>query len=385
MSDSQLQQSNLSQPLAVESFGSLLIPDLCTSTYAFLSVYREGISRSAPSDRVDALTRFTVEAITANKSTKFYEHELLSIVVRDKNTTRKEPYIFFLERNGSFQVPARAAKPDLQITTSATSTSSLTSTSSSIGTAALAFKSVGSLFKGGQQQATSVFEQVPLLHFNEDESLPPPPACASSASPPPSSLSPPSHILSKKTSQNSFLEILFLASTRAAQCSTSSLDCMAEDRILGRNMFVKEDADRAGVSGLREIGLVMGQSLPIDLSLFELGILIFLIEVTHSEAPIDQSLFKLGILIDVIHNEAPTYSLLQCQCYWFVATIRYVVFLLYGDALESKKSGQRAPSAYLPSLAGKWKNMQVPDPKDDVLRRIVVRYAERYEEEFSMV
>ena len=108
----------------------------------------------------------------------------------------------------------------------------------------------------------------------------------------------------------------------------SSLDCMAKDRILGRNMFVKADTDGTGVSGLREIGLVTGQSLPIDLSLFELGILIFLIDVIHSEAPIDLSLFELGILIDIIHNEASTYSLLQCQCYWFVATICYIVYLL---------------------------------------------------------
>jgi hypothetical protein len=122
-------------------------------------------------------------------------------------------------------------------------------------------------------------------------------------------------------------------------------------------MFVKEEA-----SGLREIGLVTGQSSPVDLSLFELG-----------------------ILIDTINKEAPTYSLLQRQCYWYVAAIRYVVLILYGDKLATKKANTLVPSEYLPNLTGKWKNIPVPDPKDDVIRRVVVRFVERHEQEFFKV
>jgi len=71
----------MSEP-SCDAFRSLLLPDLCTSTDAFLSVYREGISRST--NPVDALTRFQVGPMAVNKEKlKLLEHELMSFKVDD--------------------------------------------------------------------------------------------------------------------------------------------------------------------------------------------------------------------------------------------------------------------------------------------------------------
>ena len=68
--------------------------------------------------------------------------------------------------------------------------------------------------------------------------------------------------------------------------SSMSFDSVAEDRILGRGMFVKD----SNVGIHREIGLIVGQVVPVGLSLFELG-----------------------IIVDVIHNEEPDYSIFKNQ------------------------------------------------------------------------
>ena len=85
------------QNIISESFSSLLAPDLCTNTDAFLSIYRDGISQSDDSKCIPALTRFRVEAITVGKSSQSWEHELLSMAVLDTATC--QPYTFFIKCN----------------------------------------------------------------------------------------------------------------------------------------------------------------------------------------------------------------------------------------------------------------------------------------------
>src|SRR5882762_2256455 len=85
---------------AGESFTSLLAPDLCTNTDAFLTVYRDGIRRSKESERIPALTRFIVVSIHVHKcQQRLSEHEFASVVVIDKTTNEK--YNFCVERNTS--------------------------------------------------------------------------------------------------------------------------------------------------------------------------------------------------------------------------------------------------------------------------------------------
>ena len=84
----------------IDSFTSLLLPDLCANTDAFLSVYREGILLSIKSERIPALTRFTVESINVHKcQQRLSEHEFASLVVMDKTTGEK--YHFYIERSTS--------------------------------------------------------------------------------------------------------------------------------------------------------------------------------------------------------------------------------------------------------------------------------------------
>jgi hypothetical protein len=83
------------------SFASLLEPNLCTNTSAFLSVYRDGITQST--NPFTALTRFTVEFVSVNKTEGVYEHEYISVVVRDGETDKLHD--FFIERQAS-QAPA---------------------------------------------------------------------------------------------------------------------------------------------------------------------------------------------------------------------------------------------------------------------------------------
>ena len=312
------------QNIESESFSSLLAPDLCTNTDAFLSVYRDGISQSDDSKRIPALTRFQVEAITVSKISQSWEHELLSAAVLD--TATHQPYTFFIERNAS---PPRS---DPQ----ASSSSSTLPVE---------------LIAGTSLPALSVDLDIPLARLSNDTNSLGSPSSPSSPSPSTSSASLLPRLQSY-ASQYKLREKFSLSSTRAAHTSSASLNCVAEDHILGRGMRVGE------------IGRVARQIKPTNLSLFELG-----------------------ILADVIHDEAPVYSLLQNQCYWFAGTLCDAVVLLYGDELCSPLTdgAQLGPSCYLPKLAGRWKNMLIIEPKSDVLARVLVKFVQRQEEEFSKV
>ena len=107
-------------------------------------------------------------------------------------------------------------------------------------------------------------------------------------------------------------------------------------------------------------------------------------QVVRQIQPINLSLFELGILADVVHNEDPDYSLLKSQCYWFLHLIFEVVILLYGDNLNTAPDSV-TPVDYLPNLAGRWKNQLIIAPKDEILRKVATKFLERREEEFSRV
>jgi hypothetical protein len=312
-----------------ECFSSLLAPDLCTNTDAFLTVYRDGISQSRDSDRVAALTRFMVVSITGNKLTNtLYQHELLSVVVHDKE--KNQNHNFFIERN------AASRSPDLHVRAS---------TSKSIG------KSVG------RKPASTT--EVPLLKLNSyDKQTHEHASPTSSSSSSSVSLLPPSH-LSTRTSQHSLHEMFTLSSTRVVHSSSTSLAnvLVAEDRILGGGVFVKDSPKGKIVGG--EIGQVIDEILPINLSLFELG-----------------------ILVDVIHNEAPNYSLLT-QCYWFRTIIFNIILLLYRNGLED--AAGLGPEDYLARLGNRWNGNLVSVVTEEELNRVEESFKDRKRVEFLKV
>jgi hypothetical protein len=262
---------------STESFASLLLSDLCTNTNAFLTVYRDGISQSP--DRLAALARFQVTYMTINKSKReVFEHELISAKVFDNQ--KKKTYDFFIKRNASKRRPHLALP--------VTHPKLYTSIDCTVGSVTQVVGDPGPT--SGQPTATSEYH--PLIPLDETPHLP-------STSIP--------QFNTSHCSQHSLLKKITLGSTEALYSSITSLDCIAEDRILGRGKFVTDDYQigglREGGKPIQEIGLVIRQLQPIDLSLYELG-----------------------ILVDVIHKEAPEYSLLRNQCYWFTNTsLRYTV------------------------------------------------------------
>jgi hypothetical protein len=288
---------NRHSPAQMDSFAPLLVPDFCTDTGAFLAVYRDGIARS--SDPVSSLTRFRVQNITGNKTRTFSEHEHLSVAVEDLQT--KQTYNFYIERSSSNR-PSNS---------SPSSTPSPAPTPPQASTVSLA--SVGA-------------EDYPLLPLNPPSSLPQP---------------------TDATPRHSFAQRVTLKSAGSLNYSSSSLDGVAADRILGSAMMDTR------------IGQIILQIKPIELSLFELG-----------------------ILVDVVHNEAPDYSVLQNQCYWFMSTIIEVIISKYGDTLREEA---QAPGEYLPKTAGTWRGLQIAAPKEGLLEKVGQRFSVRKEEEFKVV
>ena len=288
----------MSEP-PTDSFQSLLRSDLCTSMDAFLSVYREGISRSP--DPIAALTRFTVGPMTVNKGKKGFlelEHELLSFKVEDNKTKSddnktKLVYDFFIERNGSNPRALPASTRPLGATVSIVSTSAVGSTAVVSTSSTVALESVAHAVHrrtSGQETATATPSEVhPLLPLNET-------LTSSVPSTPTSSVSHRLPSMQSNTSQHSFREKLTLASAQALHSSSKSLTSVAEDRILGRGQFVTDGQAIEGIldagEPIREIGRVVRQIKPQDLYFYELG-----------------------LLVDVVHNEAPDYDLLERQCY----------------------------------------------------------------------
>ena len=348
-----------------DSFHSLLRSDLCVSTDAFLSVYREGISRSL--DPVAALTRFMVGPMTVNKGKKAVlesEHELVSFKVDDCQTY--VAYDFFIERNASKpqMLPASTCPlGSLPATVSIGSTSAAGSTAIASTSYTVALESIERVAHhqtSGQQMATTTPPEAhPLLPLNET-------LTSSVPLTPTSSVSHHLPSMQSNASQHSFREKFTLASAQTLRSSATSLTSVAEDRILGRGKFVTDSQAFEGIlvagEPIREIGRVVRQIKPKDLSFYELG-----------------------LIVDTVHEEAPDYHLLNNQCYWFVTTIIIIIVLLYGDTLNPVEPTRKSPNDYLPNLAGRWKNMLIVAPEDEIIRRIVIKFMERREEAFSEV
>ena len=299
-----------------DNFSSLLTADLCTNTDAFLTVYRDGVSQS--SDPISALTRFSVEELTADKNKTFPQHKFISVRVKDQET--EQSYNFFIERN-SF-------KSELRASTTSPLTKNLTSASPT---------STSAIETGAPQSS-----KTPLLTLNTPSEF------ITSYLP----LTGPFH----SKSQYSLRDKYSIIPAQIMPSSITSFESVAEGRILGRGMFLKD-----GMGGShREIGFVR-QIRPIGLSLFELG-----------------------IIIDVIHNEEPDHCVFENQDCWFLNTILVVVELLFNDNLNGMPDNM-ALDDYLPNLAGLGMNTLTIDPKNGLLHKIANRYLERRNKEFSKV
>jgi hypothetical protein len=347
-----------------EAFYSLLRSDLCTSTDAFISVYRDGISRSP--NPVEALTRFTVGPMAINKEIlKLLQHELLSFKVDDNQSNHEYEFDFFIERNGAKPQALPASTDPLVSSLASVSIASTSAAGSTALVSTAAFESVANC-QSSRRQTPTPSEVHPLLPLNETltSSVSSTPTSESSVSPiPTSSVSYLPHSMQSNESRLSFREKATLGSARVLHSSAGSLMSVAEDRILGRGLFVTDgQGGQKGGVPLREIGQIVRQIWPNGLSFYELG-----------------------LLVDVVHKEAPDYHVLKEQCYWFVTTICIIIVLLYGDKLNPEKPTAKPPKDYLPNMAGRWKNVLVVAPEDELIRRITIKFMERRHEAFSEV
>ena len=200
----------------------------------------------------------------------------------------------------------------------------------------------------GHAEPPSASTNLPLPAIYSNESK------ASLSSSPSPYLQTPLHLppIRNYRSQNSLRDMVALSSFGSAGSSSGSLDRVAEDRILGE-----------GKISFAGNGRIVYQTMPTDLSLFELG-----------------------ILINVIHKEKPNYSLLKYQCYWFVYTVISVVEMLWIDELDKKKPGFLSPKEYLPlDHLGTWRRMPIIDLEVDLVHRVISKYHAKRKEEFSLV
>lgn len=319
-----------------EPFASLLLPELNANTDAFLTIYREGIGRTESSNRIAASKRFRLVHLHVNKTelVDLSEHELISTNVWDGEKAKH--YNFFVERNAT--IPVQLGVTPVQLSASASTAASTAS--------------LDKLSQTAMAPTTPSSEAYPLMPLNDPE-MP----TSSSASQRLSTQVP-------RTNKRTFSDRLTLSSAQAVHSSSPSPECAAEDHILGRGKFVKEDPLTGEAQVIREIEHVIRQLEPEE----------------------DLYLFEFGILIDVVHKEAPNYDLLKRQCYWFASIICEVITLLYGNKLAKKSKDVRpTPNDYLPNIAGRWKNLLIVAPEDDVVRRVAIKFMERREEEYSRV
>jgi hypothetical protein len=260
-----------------------------------------------------------VETLIADKNKTFPQHKFISVCVKDRET--EQSYNFFIERKSS--------KSEVRASTTSPLSKDLTSVSPT---------STRAVETGARQSS-----KMPLLALNTpSESI---------------TSFPPLTRLFHSKSQYSLRDKFSITSAQIIPSSITSFESVAEDRILGRGMFVKD-----GKGGIHcEMGLV------------------------RQIRPVGLSLFKLGIIIDVIHNEEPDHSLFENQGYWFLNTILVVVEFLFNDNLNETPHSNVAPDDYLPNLSGRCMKTLIINLKDDLLHKIVNRYLERRNKEFSKV
>lgn len=338
-------------------FSSLLSSKLSVNTDAFLDVYRQGITKSNQSERVAALTRFLVVSITCNKLTDTTsEHELLSVAVRD--TVTQLDHIFYIERNStsdstivsaSSPIPSGAASAitlvsaAASIPATAASATALVSESAKSTSQSISKSALESIGQCQQQTASESDFELPLLNT---------PSPTSESHTP--LLQVPSRPLSRRPSYRSIPDLITLSSARLLNSSTSlSSGGLAEDRIWGSGRF-------SGTGTGSGIGKIVRQVAPVNLSLFELG-----------------------ILVDAIHEDAPRYNLLEAQCYWMTLMVFEIVLREYDNTLDTQRGVP--PDQYLPKLSSKWAGFLIVAPREEDLVRVGKRFQERKAEEFSKV
>jgi hypothetical protein len=304
-----------------ESFASILEGNLCATTSGFMSMYRDGIAQSVnPSG---ALTRFNVEYLSINKTRGSFEHEYMSVVVKDKETDKR--YDFFIERQSS-RTPAAPVAP--APAAPATDCSNLAFTDS------LRSASIDS-------PSAEYPDSIPLLKISDDTQT------SSHSFPPPS----PRPQAKRAASPYTLGQRLSLGSTKLLDQSTSSSRvCTADDRILGEGMYINN------------VGPGLGK-------------------LVYEADPYNLSLFELGILAHVVHCVAPNYKIFANQCYWFAKTIFDVVDLLYKKPVQS----DAAQVDFLPPVAGHWKKILIVGKDSEETERIIDKYYHLRDEEFSKV
>jgi hypothetical protein len=341
-------------------FSSLLAPELSADTDTFLDVYRAGVQRTKDSERIQALTRFEVLEMHGNKlSGDFSQHEFAVVVVFD--TTTEEKYNFYIERNS---VPQ--SKPKVRVSLFFFHQTQLTFDLQGLSPLTLANKlrlsstnavmSVKQVVAGGLAKPASTSESyLPLFTLDSNE-------YDASISSGPSSGAPP-HLHALPTVQT------YPPSMRHSQ----SQSCLSEK--MSRTFQLVDSSSRSLGSDRVAEDLIKGQG----------GALGGGLSVSQLKPKKTLSLFELGILANVIHEEDPNYFLLSRQCYWFIATMFFVVDLVWGNTLNEEEAGHPSPNDYLPKQFGKWNNMPINQNNNAVIQRVIARFWERRKVEFSSV
>ena len=290
------------------------------------------------------------------------EHELLSVKVDDNQSNKEYDYDFFIECNGTQPQVLPASTEFLVPALSSVSIASSSAVGSSAVVANVAVQSMANLNFQSSQQTATPSEVHPLLPLNETSSTPNSNSSVSPTPIPSISRHRPSIQSNASPSQLSAGEKATMVSTRALHSVSGSLKSVAKDQILGWGNFVTSGQGRDAGVAVREIGRIVSQIWPNELSFYELG-----------------------LLVDVVYKELPDYHILKGQCYWFVTTICAIIVLLYGDKLNPWNATAKSPKDYLPNMGGRWNNMLIVAPEDEFIRSVAVKFMKRRQEAFSEV
>jgi len=116
----------------------------------------------------------------------------------------------------------------------------------------------------------------------------------------------------------------------------------------------------------------------------------------------DNTLFTIldfAILIDIIHLNAPIYSLFKNHCYWFVNILSDGIVAVAGadciyhdgdhnlnnEPYQLPSNRPLPPSSYLPALCGTWNGILVSQVKDGVLATVLSEFSKRRAKEMAEV
>jgi hypothetical protein len=98
------------------------------------------------------------------------------------------------------------------------------------------------------------------------------------------------------------------------------------------------------------------------------------------------SLFDLAVLADVVHEQAPLYTLLHEQCFWFSMLICDIIESEYSCKTVSSAEHGSFPNNYLPNLEGKWNGITINSSEPaDVIRTAASKFQIQLKEETEEV